>query len=151
VLLLPEDRPRAQLAADVVGNLRRAGFAAAVPSGWEDHDATLVGSWLMLGELVSSSHPVGCVQLRVRRRLRRRRIAAVASVTTLGALITPWAAVVAVVGVAVDLVRGWQRTGHDVRFVVEEATSSSWPPGGTDDESDRANAEPRLSQPASAR
>jgi glycosyltransferase involved in cell wall biosynthesis len=121
VLLLPEQKPRAQIAADLVGDLRRAGFAVAVPSGWEDHDATLVGSWLVLGELVTSSHPVGCVQLRVRRQLRRSSVLGAAAVTGLALLVAPWAAVVCGFAVIADLVRGWRRTGSLVRFVVEEA------------------------------
>jgi glycosyltransferase involved in cell wall biosynthesis len=121
VLLVPEERPRAQLAADLVGDLRRAGFAVAVPSGWEDHDATLVGSWLVLGELVTSSHPVGCVQIRVRRRLRGRGAAGACGGLVLAGLLSPWLLAAAVVGVAADLGRGIWRTGHLVRFVVEEA------------------------------
>lgn len=122
VLLLPEDRPRAQLAADLVGNLRRAGFPVAVPSGWEDHDATLVGSWLVLGELVTSSHPVGCVQIRVRRRVRGRHLAVVAAVAAVGAVLSPWVPLGIAAAAAVDAARGVHRTGHLVRFIVEEAT-----------------------------
>lgn len=120
VLLVPEDRPRAQLAADLVGDLRRAGFAVAVPSGWEDFDAQLVGSWLVLGELVTTSHPIGCVQLRVRKHLRRiRLLSAVAVVLLAGLASLPLAGACALL-VAGDLVRGWHRTGALVRFVVEE-------------------------------
>lgn len=122
VLLLPEDRPRAQFAADLVGNLRRAGFPVAVPSGWEDHDATLVGSWLVLGELVTSSHPVGCVQLQVRRRLRGRRLAVAAGVGAGAFALSPWLPLVAAVAMAADVAHGLHRTGPRVRFVVEEAT-----------------------------
>ena len=122
VLLVPEDRPRAQLAADLVGDLRRAGFPVAVPSGWEDHDATLVGSWLVLGQLVTSSHPVGCVQLRVRRRLRTVRTVSALALSALAALATPALGVALGLLVGADLLRGWHRTGSLVRFVVEEAT-----------------------------
>jgi glycosyltransferase involved in cell wall biosynthesis len=122
VLLLPEERPRAQLAADLVGDLRRAGFAVAVPSGWEDHDATLVGSWLVLGELVTSSHPVGCVQVRVRRRLRSTRLLAAVGVAAALALVSTWATLVVAVALCVDVGRGLHRTGALVRIVVEEAT-----------------------------
>ncbi|MCW2571974.1 MAG: glycosyl transferase, family 2 [Frankiales bacterium] len=121
VLLLPEERPRAQIAADLVGDLRRAGFAVAVPSGWEDHDATLVGSWLILGELVTSSHPVGCVQLRVRRTLRTARLLCAAAVVAFLALLVPLSAPIGLLAIAADLARGWWRTGRLVRFVVEEA------------------------------
>ena len=107
---------------DLVGDLRRAGFAVAVPSGWEDHDATLVGSWLILGELVTSSHPVGCVQLRVRRRLRTARLLGAAVAAAALALVSPWATFVAALALSIDVGRGHFRTGRLVRFVVEEAT-----------------------------
>lgn len=122
VLLLPEERPRAQLAADLVGNLRRAGVPVAVPSGWEDHDATLVGSWLVLGELVSSSHPVGCVQIRVRRRLRTARLLGVVAAAAALALVSHWATLVGALALCADIGRGLYRTSRLVRFVVEEAT-----------------------------
>ncbi|MFN2540434.1 MAG: glycosyltransferase family 2 protein, partial [Mycobacteriales bacterium] len=123
VLLVPEDRPRAQFAADLVGDLRRAGFAVAVPSGWEDHDATLVGSALVLGELVTSSHPVGCVQVRVRKRVRGMRMAAAVGLVLLAALASwPLGALCGAVVLA-DLARGWRRTGSLVRLVVEEGAT----------------------------
>jgi ferric-dicitrate binding protein FerR (iron transport regulator) len=95
----------------------------AVPSGWEDHDATLVGSWLVLGELVTSSHPVGCVQIRVRRRLRTRRLAVVVAVAGAAAVVSPWAPLVVGAAALADTARGARRTGTLVRFVVEEATA----------------------------
>ena len=121
VLLLPEDRPRAEIAAALVGDLRRAGFAIAVPSGWEDHDAALVGSWLVIGQLITSSHPVGCVQLRVRPSLRRRRSAAVAMSAVALAAVNPWAAVALVAVALADVGRGLWRVRARVRLVVEEA------------------------------
>ena len=121
VLLLPESRPRAEIAAALVGDLRRAGFAVAVPSGWEDHDAALVGSWLLVGELVTSSHPVGCVQLRVRPRLRRRRVGLVALTAAAAAAVTPWAAVALLAAALADLLHGAWRLHARVRLVVEEA------------------------------
>jgi hypothetical protein len=121
VLLLPESRPRAEIAAALVGDLRRAGFAIAVPSGWEDHDAALVGSWLLVGHLVTSSHPVGCVQLRVRPRLRRRRTGAVALAGLGLAAVAPWVALALATVAVVDLTKGSWRLSARVRLVVEEA------------------------------
>ena len=121
VLLVPEDRPRAQFAADVVGDLRRAGFAMAVPSGWEDYDAQLIGSFLVLGHLVTSSHPVGCVQLRIRKQLRLQRSAGAVAVALLALVASPWLGALALGAVAADLSRGWWRTGHLMRRVVEQA------------------------------
>lgn len=121
VLLLPEDRPRAQLAADIVGDLRRAGIPVAVPSGWEDHDALLIGSWLVVGELVTTSHPVGCVQIRVKPRIRLPRLAVGAAVTALVGSASPWVALPCALLLCADVVRGHHRMTSRVRLVVEEA------------------------------
>lgn len=74
VVLVADTRPRPELVADVVHLLRRAGRRTGAPTGWEDYDAQFPLSVLTLGELVSSSHPDGYVQLRVRSRFRRARL-----------------------------------------------------------------------------
>jgi glycosyltransferase involved in cell wall biosynthesis len=70
VLVLPEGGGRADLVANVVLLLRAARLAVRPASGWDDHDARVVGSTLLAADLVTSSHPSGWVQLRFRRRLR---------------------------------------------------------------------------------
>ena len=57
VLLVPLDRPRAELVAWVVAELRRAGLRIEAVTGWEDYDARLIGSSLVCGELRTSGHP----------------------------------------------------------------------------------------------
>jgi glycosyltransferase involved in cell wall biosynthesis len=121
VLLIPADRSRAQLASDLVGDLRRAGIPVIVPSGWEDHDASLVASWLVVGELVTTSYPVGCMQIRVRRKVRLMRLAVALGFTGLCAVASPWIAVACLVGMSADVIRGHRLTAR-VRLVVEEAT-----------------------------
>jgi GT2 family glycosyltransferase len=69
-LLVPETVPRTEIASSIVVALRTAGFGVVTATGWEDHDATVLGSVLVAGELVTSSHPAGSVQIRVRRRPR---------------------------------------------------------------------------------
>jgi hypothetical protein len=110
------------LAAAVVGNLRRAGFPVAIPSGWEDHDATLVGSWMVRGDLVTTAHPQGYVQIRVRRRVRTRRAVALFAGAAIAALITPWLSVAALLVAAGEISRGWYRTRVLVRKVLTAAT-----------------------------
>ena len=118
-LLMADGRPRAQLAAAVVETLHQAGIRIFPASGWESHDATLIGSSLVFGQLVTSSHPEGSVQLRVHRRARVRPLAALAVLAGLtwfhlGVLPT---ALVATLG-AGELSRGWWRTGPLVRKVL---------------------------------
>ncbi|MHB2022727.1 MAG: hypothetical protein ACYCO3_05280, partial [Mycobacteriales bacterium] len=122
-VLAPCDRPRESFVADLVGDLRRAGWRVAVPSGWEDHDALLYGSTLVRGELLTSAHPVGCIQLRVRRRPRLRPLIALAVLA--GALAPLWPVGPAVVGalVVADTARGLWALGPRLRrTVISEAS-----------------------------
>jgi hypothetical protein len=122
VLLLPEAAPRPTIAASIVDALRRAGIRVAPGSEWDDHDARLVGSSLLIGRLVTSSHPEGSVQVRVRRRLIPHR-AAITGVVAGGALLLGPAFGLAVgSAVGIDLSMGWWRTGPLVRRTVERAT-----------------------------
>ena len=75
VVVVPEDRPRAEIAAGLVNALRNRGIRAICPDGWEDYDARLLLSPFAYGELQTSSHPEGYVQVRIRSRPRRRRAA----------------------------------------------------------------------------
>jgi GT2 family glycosyltransferase len=76
VVVVAEDRPRAELAGALVDALRRRGIRAVIPSGWEDYDARLLLSPLLHGELQTSSHPEGFVQVRIRTRPRWQAITA---------------------------------------------------------------------------
>ena len=84
VVVLREDRPRAQLAASLVSQLRHAKLRVHPSQGWDDYDARAVCSTFAFGDLQTSSHPAGFVQVRVRVRLRWARLA---SATVLGLLI----------------------------------------------------------------
>ncbi len=118
VLLLPADRPRAQLAAALVTHLRRAGLRVIPATGWEDYDARILGSLLIVGDLVTSAHPEGSVQLKVRRRPRLVFLGGLLAVVAGAGAVAPLpAAVLALVG-AVEVARGWWRTGPLVRRVV---------------------------------
>jgi glycosyltransferase involved in cell wall biosynthesis len=119
VLLLPEDRPRQELAAAVVRALRRGGLSVLPASGWEDHDARLVGSALVSGELVTSNHPVGCVQVRVRRRLRRLWGLAYAGAVAVAVPVDPVLVGALIVGGVVETLRGLWRTGPSARTAIE--------------------------------
>jgi hypothetical protein len=124
VFLLPESRPRVEIVSGLVGNLRRAGLAIVSPSGWEGYDASVLASLLLRGELVTSAHPEGCVQIRVRRRLRVRRTLTWAAVSGLAVVASPWLGLGVWLLAAVDVARGWRRTGHVVRVVITEATTA---------------------------
>ncbi len=67
---MQHDRPRENLVGMVLDHLRSTGVRTLSPSGWEAYDARLIGSLLVIGELLTSSAPVGWVQVRVRTRPR---------------------------------------------------------------------------------
>jgi len=101
VVVLPEDRPRHELAATLVEALRARGIRANYPSGWEDYDARLLLSPFAYGDLQTSSHPEGFVQVRIRFRPRRRALALIALGALVAAATSPaLAAVPAVIAAA---------------------------------------------------
>lgn len=107
VLLFPDEAGRPALVAALVAALRAARVRVLVPSGWEDYDARLLASFLLTGDLVTSAHPEGFVQVRVRRRVRAARAGAVAALVALALL--GGAVPAALVGAAAvaDVGRGW--------------------------------------------
>lgn len=119
VLLLPAVRPRARLAAEVVRAVRRAGLRVRVGTGWEDHDAEVCGSLVLAGGLVTSAHPSGCCQVRVRPRPRWRRlgVAGILAAALMQAGMAA-AALLLVLAVLADLVWGAARLGPGVRRAV---------------------------------
>lgn len=95
VVVVPEDRPRSELAAALMAALRCHGIRATSPSGWEDYDARLSLSPFAYGELQTSSHPEGFVQIRIRFRPRRRVLATALATAIAAFVIAPELAVAA--------------------------------------------------------
>jgi len=121
VLVLPDDRPRAEVTAAVICALQRSGLQALTPSGWEDYDARFIGSSLIYGDLVSSGHLIGASQVRMKRRVRPLRLLGATMTAVVLALISPALGVTAAAVVIAILTRGWWRTGPYVRRVVQVA------------------------------
>jgi glycosyltransferase involved in cell wall biosynthesis len=118
VLLLPLDRPRAELAAGVVKCLREDGYRVSIGTGWEDFDAGVIGSTLLMGELVTAAHPEGSCQLRLRKRLRPRWLALTLALTLIGLAVHPLAAAGVAVVAAVEVLRAMWRLGPRARRVI---------------------------------
>jgi GT2 family glycosyltransferase len=112
---LPSDDPREVVVDRIAAALRRAGVRVVPSSGWEPYDARLVGSALVLGELVTSAFPEGLVQVRVRRRPRWANALAVVAAGVVVALAGTPELLVVVCLAALDVARGFWRTGHVVR------------------------------------
>jgi hypothetical protein len=121
VLLLPADRERPQLSEMIVDILRRSGLRLAIDSGWDDHDALIAGSFLLRGELVTSGHPRGCVQIQVRTRLLGGRFAFVAGAFALTAWMAPPVGAALATIVLLDLSWGAWRIGPRMRRAITAA------------------------------
>jgi glycosyltransferase involved in cell wall biosynthesis len=109
VVVVSEDRPRSELAAAMVEVLRGRGFRAMYPSGWEDYDARLLLSALLYGELQTSSHPEGFVQVRIRMRPRRKRLAGAALASGTAALVVSPLFALLLVPIGASVARGATR------------------------------------------
>jgi O-antigen biosynthesis protein len=105
IVVVPEDRPRSELAAALINALRRRGIRTMPSSGWEDYDARLLLSGFAYGELQTSSHPEGFVQVRIRVRPRLRRLAAAVAVIAAAAIVSPVLSALALVP-ALSLLKG---------------------------------------------
>jgi glycosyltransferase involved in cell wall biosynthesis len=106
VFIFPDLVGRPALVASIVSAFRATGMRVFVPPGWEPFDARVSAGLLLTGELVSSAHPEGFVQVRVT--LKPRPLpAVVAAVLLLVAWLLSFPAGIAVsVLVAAELVRG---------------------------------------------
>jgi len=124
-LLLPVDGPRERTAAVVAETLHRTGLRIVAPSDWDQRDVGIVGSALVLGELLTSGSPNGAVQLRVRRRLRVGPAAGVGALTVLAAVFAPGLVPVVVALAAADMARGLWRTGPGLRAALGRAAGGT--------------------------
>lgn len=122
VFLMPEKRPRPELAENVVQLLRKGGMRVMPPTGWEPYDALLLASALIGAQLVTSAHPPGWLQLRFRRYLRWKTALVVGGVITVAALMDTRLALAVGALTAMNLVLGLWRTGPGVRRMLMRAS-----------------------------
>jgi glycosyltransferase involved in cell wall biosynthesis len=118
VFLMPDKRPRPELAENVMQLLRRAGMQVVPPTGWESYDALLLASALVGAELVSSAHPPGWLQLRIRRYLRLKPTLVAVSLIGVAALTDPRLTIALGIATLADIALGLWRTGPGLRRVL---------------------------------
>jgi O-antigen biosynthesis protein len=124
VLLLPADRPRPEVAADIVTVLRRAGLRMDTPTGWEDHDGLIRASNLVRGELVTSAYPEGVIQVRVGRHVRWGLLAVSAAVAVTTGMFSVALGILLGAVCALDGAVGLWRLGPRARRSILAATDS---------------------------
>lgn len=126
VYLAPLDRPRAEIAVALMGHIRRVGLRVVSGTGWEDYDARLIGSTFVQGDLVTSAHPAGTVQIKVSPRLRWWNVAAVLTAIVLTASFAPaLALVLAAIGLGETLRGIWRLETVFRRAVAAEQVAVS--------------------------
>ena len=118
VSVLAHDRPRAEIAAGIVAALRRVHVRLLPATGWEDHDGEVIASSLVRGKLVTSAHPVGCVQIRVRRRFLRFRLAVTALAAMMLTVLSPPVGFAVAALACLELTRGVWRSGPMIHRVI---------------------------------
>jgi glycosyltransferase involved in cell wall biosynthesis len=111
VLLLPLTEQRGALVPKLAACLSGAGINVSLAGPWDAHDATLAGSLLIRGRLVTSAHPAGSLQLRIDPALRIPRFLWLCAVVAILAVSAPVAAAVLAAAMAGELARGLWRLG----------------------------------------
>ena len=129
VWLLPLDGPRGEIAGAIVERLRRRGLPLELPaSGWEDHHGQWRASSLAVGQLVTSAHPTGFVQVRVR--LRVILLPLLLALSATGVLLSfNWVAgSVIALWILAELGLAWWRSHAAVEASLGEGQDAASPP-----------------------
>ena len=92
------------------------------PTGWESYDALVMASALVGAEVVTSAHPPGWVQLRVRRYLRWKPAVFVAAAIAVSAVFDPRLAVALGAVCVANLLIGAWRTGPGIRRALRSGS-----------------------------
>jgi O-antigen biosynthesis protein len=122
VFLMPEKRPRPELAENVVQLLRKVGMRVVPPTGWEPYDALVLASLLIGAEVITSSHPPGWLQLRIRRYVRWKMALVAVGAIIVAAVMDPRLALA--LGIVTLINAGWGiwRTGPGLRHALMKAS-----------------------------
>jgi hypothetical protein len=115
VLVYAATATRAELAETLIALLRNSGIRVKQATAWDDHDARIAAGPFMRGELLTSEHPAGCVQVRVRRKPMIASVVAAIVLALLSALVAETLCAVLVVGILASAAWGVWRTGPAVQ------------------------------------
>jgi glycosyltransferase involved in cell wall biosynthesis len=119
-LLVAEEGHRPAFAAALLEEIRRRGVRVVSSRGWDDHDGRLHISLLLTAELLTSSHPPGFVQVRVRHRARSECIVLTALAVCLVPIVPIAAGAIALAAFA-DIGWGWWR----MRRLIQQSLATA--------------------------
>jgi glycosyltransferase involved in cell wall biosynthesis len=120
-VMLSTASPRDEIMERLVRKFRQARLRVVAPTGWEEYDCRALASTLVAGDVVSSAHVLGTVQVTVRPRLRVAPCFIFGVVTAMAAIAAPAAAAVVLGAAAVELARGLWTTRASMPALVVKA------------------------------
>jgi hypothetical protein len=125
--IVEHDRPRVELVLDLVDALRRGGLRMRTASSFVEHDASGLASLLVRAELLTSAHPVGWVQIRIRRLPAWPIVIMTALLAVMLCVSGEPTLIVGLLAVAVlaDIAIGFVRSGPMARRALERASQSA--------------------------
>ena len=121
--MLPEKRPRTELAENVVQLFRKVGMRVVPPTGWEPYDALVLASLLIGAEVITSAHPPGWLQLKIRRYVRWKMALVAGVAIVVATLMDPRLALALAIVTLVNAGWGIWRTGPGLRRVLTRGAS----------------------------
>jgi len=122
LFLMPENRPRPEMADNLVQLFRGAGIRVVPPTGWESYDVLLLASALIGARVVTSSHPAGWLQLKIRRYVRWKTAVAVGAAISLAAIMDLRLALALGALTLINIGLGVWRTGPTLRRALMRAS-----------------------------
>jgi O-antigen biosynthesis protein len=126
VVIVPAPATRSDVTQSVLAVMRAARFTVLAPTGWESHDAQVLGSMTMRSDIVTSGHVPGWVHVRVSLRPRPVAMAVAVVVVAVVAVVSPVAATAATVLLVVDAAIGvWQCRFRTMRRIIAAAGGRS--------------------------
>jgi glycosyltransferase involved in cell wall biosynthesis len=120
MVMIATSASRDEIMAGLVRHFRDGRLTVVAPTGWEEHDCQVLASSMVAGDIVSSSHVPGTVQIRVRSRLRTAPLAAFVILAGIAAVANPAAALLFLLPAVVELGRGlWVTRSVIPRMIVK--------------------------------
>lgn len=135
IVVITTSASRMDVMAELVRCFRRRRLGVVAPTGWEAHDFRVRASALLAGDVISSSHIPGTVQIRARARLRTAPLAGFLIMAAIAAISTPPAALIVALAAGVELVRGIRCVRLVIPAMVIESVGVTQPESAHQDDS----------------
>jgi hypothetical protein len=126
-VVIQAETSRVELMGQLVRCFRERRLAVLASTGWEEYDCRVLTSTLVAGDVTSSTHIPGAVQVRVTARLRAAPFAGLLLLAAVAATATPVAAIIVLAATAIELIRGTWGAWFVIPSVVVQAVGVTEP------------------------